>query len=385
MRETIQILSYFLLFGLTFFVLPVGRSPFEVPKVFAAVAFITAASLLVFIKHHLYFLQGNILHKPKLIFSVLLASLAVYHLFSSAFSELLLWGNAWRSHGTILYLSLFLLFLVAGKLPFNISIFNKLSFYSLILLALFTLIIGPRGSFRFIGPLGEPSSLGAAVLFLYPLTTGLTDKKQKYISLMLSLVLIFLTGSRIPIVGFLMEICLLNIQRYRKTFSVGILALTTLLIFSAFTPFLPKNLPDEYFLRFEDRSQIWETSFIAAQQSPILGTGFGSAQDVIYKVAWDTSSFLRFQSVDHAHNIFLQWWIMAGPFGSLILLSLIILSIRNLYKSQSFVLLSILAGLLVVQLFNPVSVVTLVHFWWLLGIGFVQSQYNNHKRITARY
>lgn len=365
------ILTYLLLFGLIFAVVPFGQSPYETPKAIGAFIFIAAVFLVsLFLLPRKLFIRSLRFNNKKIAVSLCLLGLASYHLFSSNFSSQLLLGNPIRPQGTLLYLSLFLLFFIAPKLPFRLSLAGKWALFSLATLLVFTLIIGPRESFRFIGPLGEPNALGAAVLFLFPLAVSLRDKPWKASALIFATILIFLSGSRSAIFGLLGELLILYLPKRLKVFLPAALVLTiTYLVFLA-VPFFLHYQPPEYFLRFEDRAEIWSVSALAGFNSPLLGTGFGSSEDVIRKQAERMNSLVQYQLVDHTHNLFLNWWLMGGLIGVILLSTLIAISLKNLYLQRSWSLLAILFGLLVIQSFNPVSSISLIHFWWLLGISF---------------
>lgn len=359
----ISILTYSLLFGLSFLVIPIGWSQFEVPKTLAAILLISILGIFSLIT------SPKSLLNIKLIFFLLLTGLSFYHLLFPVFPDHLLWGNFWRPQGTLLYLSLFLFFLIAHKLPFNLKLYSRLAFYSLIILLVFTLVIGPTSSFRFAGPLGEANSLGAMVLFLFPLALFSGKRKDKTISAALAVILILLSGSRSAILGFLAEAIILFLLKFKKIFLLATLGIIFIYVFAFILPFLPHNIPEQYFLRFESRVDIWSISFWAGFDNPILGTGFGSIQDAIKLYATKIDSLIQYQSVDSAHNLFLNFWLTGGIVGLISLILIIILSIKNLIRTQSWTLLSILIGLLIVQSFNPVSAAVLVQFWWILGIS----------------
>lgn len=150
------------------------------------------------------------------------------------------------------------------------------------------------------------------------------------------------------------------------------LSALTIIYLSAFTlPFLPRQ-STSYF--FEDRAQIWQVSLQAGFSSPFLGSGFGATENLIKNEAQKVSSILRFQPVDDAHNLFLNWWLSLGLLGVFMIIWIIIRTALNLYFQKSFILLASLLGLLTVQLFNPVSVANLIPFWWILGISFIQQK-----------
>lgn len=58
-----------------------------------------------------------------------------------------------------------------------------------------------------------------------------------------------------------------------------------------------------------------------------------------------------------------------GILGPLIFLGLVLMVAKNLIITKEWILLSVLIGFLIVQSYNPVSIVNLIHFWWVLGIG----------------
>lgn len=377
-----QVLLYFLLFGLTFLIVPTTISPYEVPKAYGAIFLISLLFLLALPK-----LFSNIPHRRwdilRLSLSILLIIMAIYHLLYPtsflpffplpvSFSNLL-WGNAFRPQGTLFYISLFLLFLISSNLPTPNKNWPKIAFFSLIGLLIYTLVIGPKTSLRFIGPLGEANSLAAVVLFLFPLASFSSNPKHKNISLALSALLILLSGSRAGILGFLAEFIILFLRRYRNLFFTSLFGLVLLLTLAFITPFIPHPVPGEIVNRFENRAEIWTVSFQAGFDHPAVGTGFGSAAGAIRFKSEELKMFTRFQPIDSAHNIFLQWWMMGGSLGLILFIILIGASVVNLYRQKSWSLLSILLGLLIIQLFNPVSSLTLVHFWWVLGVSFGKS------------
>lgn len=355
-------LIYFLLFGLMFFIIPFSFSPFEVPKVLLTILFIIILSITTLFDN---FHNLNLRNKSFLIFLCLLA-LTIYDIPNTIFH---FWGNDYRPQGTLVYLSLFLLFLIARKLPFNLSFASKIVSFVLPILLVTTVLIGPRASFRFIGPLGESNALGAVILFLFPFTNFIKNKKLKITSIISAVVLILLTGSRIAILAFLIELLIVYLRKFRVIFVSGMIIGVLVFIFSIILPFLPHQIPTEVNMRFENRAEIWTVSYLTGFDSPIFGSGFGSVENSINKKAWEINNFVKYQTVDSAHNLILNWWIMTGGVGVLLLIILISISLKNLYQQKNWMFLSILIGLLMIQMFNPVSIVTLVHFWFILGLA----------------
>lgn len=364
-------LIYFLLFGLMFFIIPFNFSPYEVPKVLTSILFIGVLVMIVILNE-----VKNLIHnrsfaiaqddKIRFLIFLFLTILAIYDIPNTIYN---FWGNDYRPQGTLVYLSLFLLFLIARKLPFNLSLASKITSFVLPILLVVTVLIGPRASFRFIGPVGESNALGTVVLFLFPFTSLIKNKKLKILSIFSAVTLILMTGSRIALLAFVVEILIIYLKRFHLIFIPGIITSILIFIFSIILPFLPHQIPKEVSMRFENRAEIWTVSYLSGFDSPILGQGFGSVESSLNKKAWEINNFIKYQPVDSAHNLILNWWIMAGSVGVLILTSLIVISLKNLYQQKNWILLSILIGLLMIQMFNPVSIVTLVHFWWLLGLS----------------
>lgn len=359
----VYLLNYFLLFGLMFFIIPFSFSPYEVPKVLTAILFIIILTTIIIYNnfHNLV----NIKNRSFLVF-LLLSSFAIYNIPNTIYY---FWGNDYRPQGTFVYLSLFLLFFIAGKLPFNLNVAAKITSFILPILLFSTLIIGPRASFRFIGPLGESNALGAVVLFLFPFTTLIKNKKLKILGIFCAVVLILLTGSRIALLAFIVEVLIIYFRKFRLIFIPGIIIAVLIFIFSIILPFLPHQIPEDLNLRFENRAEIWTVSYLSGFDSPILGQGFGSMENSINQKARQINNFIKYQPVDSAHNLILNWWIMGGLIGVIVLVSLISFSLKNLYQQKNWILFSILIGLLMIQFFNPVSIVTLVHFWYILGLA----------------
>jgi len=371
-KTVVLYLILFLLFGLPFFILPFSFSPYELPKVIAFLLAISITSGWLLFKNFRQISLSSFFSLHLLIFYILMG-LGLYHLLLSGFSQDLLWGNVWRPQGTLPYLALFLLFIYTKQLPFNKNLFAKTAAWSLTLVLLLTFIIGPRESFRFIGPLGEANSLGATVLFFFPFITILPKSKLKSGSLFAAIALVLLTGSRSSLLGLFAESVILFLLPYRRLFITGSLITLFLFIFALILPLIPHPIPADVSLRFENRADVWTVAVAAGTRYPFLGTGFGSIQESLKEQAILTDHFLRLQPVDSAHNLFLNWWISTGLTGVILLTAIIILVLLNLYKSGQIILFSSLIGLLLIQSFNPVSIVTLIHFWWLLGIGLKTS------------
>ena len=121
---------------------------------------------------------------------------------------------------------------------------------------------------------------------------------------------------------------------------------------------------------FENRSEIWITSFKSGLTSPFIGQGFGNIQNLIHQTAFELNNNVQYQIVDSSHNFLLDFWIQGGIVAITSIIILIGLSTQNFIKTRKFPELTAFLGIIIAMLFNPVSVVILLAFWWLIGQGF---------------
>jgi O-antigen ligase len=120
---------------------------------------------------------------------------------------------------------------------------------------------------------------------------------------------------------------------------------------------------------YENRTDIWKSALLAGYEYPVTGWGVGNAE-VAFK-EYNTRLYNRLQGyyVDSSHNFILDWWVQGGVVG----LGLVVLGLWDAGKryivSHDRHRLLLLLGIFTVSLFNPLSVVNLLHFWWLIGHG----------------
>ena len=211
-------------------------------------------------------------------------------------------------------------------------------------LVIMTAIFGFNEAGRAVGPMGEPNALAAAGLFLWPWLKG----KKRWAGVVLASWLIWMTKSESGLVGLVVELMVLN-----KFFRVGLVVF----ILSLGLPFLKKPVI------FEDRTEVWKTAVQAGLMRPVLGWGMGKVEIGIQAAALKLQNNIRWQSVDSAHNLFLDWWVQGGIVG----VGLMGIAVYRMFKDKKTR--TVAMGVLVVMSFNPASVVTLAAFWWLVGRG----------------
>ncbi len=350
-----QVLTFVTLFLLPFLVLPLGISPFETPKVFGLEILIVFTVLLSIFR--------NISLKIDNFFLYLSGGLVLLIIFQliSNFSEQLLLGNNFRMQGGFLLSLLILWAIFSGKLDLKKNSYLFLTLLSVELLA--ALLIN-SGRDRSVGTLGEPNSLSAFVIFLWPISFWFLDKKKKVIPAILAFVIIYLSGSRSGLIAYLIQLIFLLLVQLKVELKKTIL-LSIMLIFLSFTlPFF-----DETSL-FENRGEIWRVSYLSGLSKPIFGWGFGNTNIALHQTSVSYVSFLRGQFVDSAHNLFLDFWVQSGVVGLSLITLILFLAFKNLVQENKKLELAILLGLITALSFNPMSAVILAEFWWVIGQAF---------------
>lgn len=340
-------LIFCLLFFLPLIVIPIGISPFETPKVVLAEILIDILLVNAIIQAHRIHLKS--FYHPQIIFVGILFILSLdtqllFHPQEAFF------GNIFRLQGQFLLWHL-LIFALLSK---HISLYKIPSIYyylSFVFLILGTLLLGVRDG-RAFGTLGEPNALSATILFILPFVF-FKFKPLRLVTLLTAFLLILLTGSRAGLVGLIIELIFI----FKK--SVAIPAI--LILLSLILPFIASAG------WFENRAEIWQTAFMAGLKSPFIGHGFGNIQSVLHKEAVFLNNNVQYQIVDSSHNFLLDFWIQGGFVGVISILILIFLTFQHLIIHKKLLETTAFLGLLTAMLFNPVSVVNLLAFWWLIG------------------
>lgn len=372
------LLISFLLFFLPLLVFPFGISYFETPKVFIGEILIGVLLVTYLFRYKLEF------NSKQLLLLGILGFLGLLHL---AFyqTNLTLFGNVYRLQGVFLLLNLLVFSYISSKFSLE-KIPSWVYFISLFTLGLSTLILEPNNLGRAVGTLGEPNSLAAAALFIWPFL--LRSKRRviedsffalkKYLlifSLFASSFIIYLSDSRSGIIALFIQLIFLILIKLLKisTFKAGMVGFLLILL-SLTLPFLEgeikfsKNYQSLY--KFEDRLEIWKVALFAGLKNPLIGGGFGNTESLIRESAKSLNSDIQYQYVDSTHNFLLDFWVQGGILGLGVILTLLYFVLKNLIKHSKIKELTLILGVITMMLFNPVSVVTLIHFWWIIGQGF---------------
>ena len=291
-----------------------------------------------------------------IIFLLVIDQLLIFHPKGAFF------GNPFRLQGLFLLFHLLVFSFISRKLVIPKG--NFIYFSALVYLFLGTVILGFNENNRAFGTLGEPNALAATALFIWPFVYFKGGRKSKIVSFLACLLVIFLSGSRAGLVGFIIEAIFISLLKIPKlSIPKATLIGLTLILLALFLPFTESGG------WFENRSQIWQTATVAGFQSPVIGHGFGNIQNPIHLAAIKLNNNVQYQVVDSAHNFLLDFWIQGGTVAVISMLLLIFLAISALVKAKRIIELTAFLGLLTAMLFNPVSVVNLLAFWWLIGQG----------------
>lgn len=355
-----------LIFLTPFIINPFFGYFFEPPKVIFAEILIELILFVTFFKKG--FLKS--FKADQLLLSVILFILTIIHLILIKNSQIF-FGNEFRLQGIFLLWHLLVLSILSSKL--NINKLPAILFpISLVFLLLTSLLVEPDINGRAIGTLGEANALASSAIFFYPFILKFRhQKKLRKIILNLgiffiTLVIILLSGSRSGMVAFLVQVIFLILTRF-LTIKKSVIITIFLIVLSLYLPFIEGGG------WFENRSEIWRTALSAGSQH-ILGNGFGNIEQTLSIASENLRNNVRFQSVDSSHNFLLDFWVQGGAVGLSVMIVLILLSLEGLIKKFKIVEITTLLGLICVMLFNPVSVTTLVSFWFILGQGFEDSQ-----------
>ncbi len=350
-------LTVFLIFFLPFVVFPIGSSQFEVPKVIVAQIAIELLVLFRLLRHE----KPNIPY-PVLIGFLVLFSISVLDLIFFR-TPLSFFGNSYRLQGIFLFWHLLLFSIFADK--------NVLQHIGAKALTCF-LIIQLCGDFFFgvnvvgrsFGFLGEPNSLAAVALVVFPLLfMQKNSKKLVLFCFLLLTVLLIISGSRSGVMGFVIQAFFLFFS-YRFPAKLSRITVISFLLVLAthLTPYFLSNI-------HESRVEIWYAAVLSFLAHPIIGGGFGNIDLLLHEQSLRFASFISARYVDSSHNIVLDMIVQSGIIGVGAFFLLLWNASMDFYKKKNIVQTALLLGLLTVLLFNPVSVWVLLVFWYLLGQG----------------
>lgn len=364
-------LVFFLLFILPLFVFPFGPSFFEPPKVILADSLVDILLIWTIFKKDFSFKKVN---SRYLVLSGIIFLISLLHLIYFPTPTTLL-GNAFRLQGVILLWHLLIWSIISSQISLNI-IPGWGYLFSFLVLAVSAFLLGGNQTGRAVGTLGEPNALAAASLVFWPfiffqnqLSAGL-QKILKVSSLLLVLLIVGLSGSRSGLLALAAQLIFLALT-LKLSLGKAVVITLALLVFSLALPILEGGG------LYENRAEVWQTALVGGFYHPLLGGGFGNIESLMKKTAAELGNNIQYQYVDSAHNIILDFWLQAGLIGVIILLLMLLETFQTFIKSEKKLELTLFLGILTAFMFNPMSVVNLLFFWWLIGQGFSTDNYNS--------
>ncbi len=349
----------FLLFILPFLILPFGFSPFEIPKVIVAEVLIEFLLLFLLFKAKKLELRSL---KPFIFIGGLFLVSLISTLFN--FSSNSIFGNLFRLQGVFLLWNLLIFGLISAKYsPLKLS---GITYFVILLIQLLaSLFILPNVSNRLVGTLGEPNALAAFVVFLWPFVFFKNPRIIKIIGFILATFLIIFTGSRSGLIALAIESVFMGLI-YTKLALKKIVLISLILISCSLTlPFIEGGG------WYENRAEIWQTAWSYGLNNPLIGGGFGNVQEALHQESLKLGNNVQYQVVDSSHNFLLDFFVQGGLIAILLIVLLLYQVFKNLVAKEKKLELSLMLGILTIMLFNPSSIVTLLAFWWIIGMSFV--------------
>jgi O-antigen ligase len=356
----------FLLFFLQFAYFPIGVSYFESPKIYLTEIIVF---LLLITEIFLSKFSKYIFNKKVIISFTVLILLTIIDLVFFA-KPTTFFGNSFRLQGVFLLWILILFSFLSANIPLP-----RLPIYLLtgilILQFLAVLFISGGISERAVGTIGEPNALAAVVLFIWPFIWYTKQKSSyvfKIISLIITALIIFLSGSRSGMIAFIIQfVFIVSTARFYIPAKYVVIFCFILLLLSWALPFADQTNP------YERRSDIWNIALNAGLEKPVIGYGFGNTEYAIHDVSVQDGNKLGKSYVDSSHNIFLDWFVQGGIVGLGIFLFLLFRSMMVFIYRQDARSIVLLLGLISALSFNPASIVSLIALWWLIGQGTLKT------------
>lgn len=387
-----------------------GQQPFELPKVslMRTLVWLLAGLFLTDLLQHPKRIWGRFSNNPLLFPLVLFAVVIGVTTITAVNPRLSLWGSYDRQQGAVTHLTYLLLcWLASDKRPFPVV---KQLLQAMALATLPLVLFGFAQAFGWnpfgfttdarsaiYGTLGRANFVGAYLALLLPLTLAFLllahQKSHRFLwsgLLMAQMVLIGLTLARGAWLATAVSLTLFallwwqsrlsNVAKWIGWGTIGLLFVSGPLIVLLIGPQTGGSLAA--------RGAIWRGSWTLIGKRPFLGYG-ADAIGLIFPQVYPPE-LVYFQGreffVDRAHNLLLEWGIIAGIPGMLamaLLLGTFIFIISQALrrpqasKEKRLLLIALLAGVGANLANNLVSfdvTPTALAFWLFIGLGTALAQ-----------
>jgi O-antigen ligase len=176
--------------------------------------------------------------------------------------------------------------------------------------------VGTQAVRRLGGQLVGPSHLAllGSMAFFYALLF-FTRGPRKWAACLLALLTILLSGARTQQAGFLLAFFLYAIVLSRRPAIrwgiIGVTALTLLMAVpfgSSVMNYIARGQSTQSLISLNDRTRVWQTSFEAISERPVLGYGYSVGARNAIRDRWRFSHWIP----PHAHNEFIQMTLDGG-------------------------------------------------------------------------
>lgn len=368
----VPFLTYLILFLVPLIVVPGIALRFEPPKVLVTEVLIIILAAYFIATGKFAFKKVN-RYLAGLLGGLFLLSLS--HLLAAPSSQSL-FGNVFRLQGVVLFWILLVFAIIAQIDPFRLKE-RAIYLCALVSLVIGGLVFGSNSAGRWIGSLGEPNALGAAIVFIFPFVfLSFKSIWVKIVSLFAAFLVINFSESRSALVGIVVQLIFILMVGKLKIKAIAASGISILIIvLSLGLPILDrvyflKTNSDPYVFRYEDRAEIWQVAINAGGKSPIFGSGIEAIQGKINKTAQEMNVNSQYQIIDSSHNLLLDYWVWGGFIALFLIMVLVTLTIFNMSKKGMTLELTVFLGLIAVLMFNPTTVSVLAGFWWLIGKSF---------------
>jgi O-antigen ligase len=285
-------------------------------------------------------------------------------------------GGSYRHQGLIFFIGLWILGKTLLVIPSNYKNLLKLSFIPVVIFESFLIILQfllYKG--RPLGTLGEPNASAGFLVLCFPfLILGFEKVKEKkilkYLSFLIMIVALILTGSRSAIVAYIPLFtfeCLtqFRVLKIKKNILIFI-SLLTIIIFSFILVFRSGFLLRESSLH-ENRGLIWRVGVKKIMEKPFLGYGAESGE-YVYDLAYKEIEIpLVNIMIDRGHNLLIDIGLWSGFVGLAFFSGWILINAFTIYSSKNWLKLIGFVSVLIYSFFQPLGVTHWLMFILILN------------------
>ncbi|MFQ3675941.1 MAG: O-antigen ligase family protein [Endomicrobiia bacterium] len=230
-----------------------------------------------------------------------------------------------------------------------------------------------RGTLGYYNSLGGVLGMMVPFIYSYLIFTNRERIKEKIfflVSFVLSCIALVLTFTRGAWVGTIISVLVITIYKIKWKAMFLILIFPSMLIFSP----VRNRIKDTINSPHGGRENIWKWSIEMISKRPVFGYGFSSFQ----KLLSEKDSYMGKEHF-HSHNVYLNTFVESGIVGVILLLSIMFLVLKYIFKlvkkNKTPLIFGILGVVIDFYLHSFVDNVlwgeTLYMFYFFIGILFL--------------